>query len=100
MRLVRRKRCRTCEVVKTIRMFYRHPTCRGGYMHACKVCHQRAVLENREVKREHYNALGRRHDARRAGARRLYLALPHVRERTRQYQRESYRFGKALEARA
>jgi hypothetical protein len=64
------------------------------------VCHQRSVIENRELKREHYNALGRRHDARRKESRRRYLAQPHVRERTRQYQRESYRFGKALEARA
>lgn len=99
MRLVRRKPCRTCGVVKTLRMFYRHPTCRDGRMHCCKVCHQRAVIENRELKREYYNALGRRHDARRKEARRCYLAQPHVRERTRQYQREAYRF-RTVEVRA
>jgi histone acetyltransferase (RNA polymerase elongator complex component) len=100
VRVVRRKPCRTCHVVKTLRMFYRHPTCRDGRMHNCKTCHRREVLANKALKREHYNALGRRQDARRVEARRRYLAQSRVRERTRQYQRESYRINKALEARA
>lgn len=99
MKLLRRKRCRTCEVVRTLRMFYRHPTCRDGYMHNCKLCHRREVLANKAVKREHYNALGRLQDARRKAARRRYLARPQVRERIRKYQREAYRF-RTLEVRA
>lgn len=98
MRLVRRKPCRTCGVVRTLRMFYRHPTCRDGYMRNCKLCHRREVLANKALKRDYYNALGRRQDARRKPARRRYLAQPHVRERIRQYQREAYRF-RTLEAR-
>jgi hypothetical protein len=99
VKIVRTKRCRKCEVFKTVRMFYRHPTCRDGRMSACKDCHKREVSENRALKREHYNMLGRRHDARRKLARRRYLAQPHVRERVRQHQREAYRF-RTLEVRA
>lgn len=100
MSTLARKICRTCGIEKVLcRQFYRHATCRGGYMHICKQCHRREVLANKAVKREYYNALGRRQDARRKPARRRYLSLPHVRERTRRYQRESYRF-RTVEVRA
>lgn len=101
MTVFARKACRTCGIEKVLcRQFYRHPTCRDGYMHICKACHRREVLENKALKREHYNALGRRHYARRVDARRRYLAQPHVRERIRKYKRDVYRIDKALEARA
>jgi hypothetical protein len=95
-----RKVCKDCGVEKVrCRQFYKHPTCRDGYMRICKVCHRRNVLANKAIKREHYRALGRKQDQRRREARRRYEQLPHVRERIRRYRRENYRLDK-LEMRA
>lgn len=95
----RRKQCRTCEDMLWIGCFYRHPTTRDGRMSNCKRCHRLAVGENKRLKREYYNALGRVQDARRREARRAYESLPRVRERIRTQRRENYRLDR-IEARA
>jgi ribosome-binding protein aMBF1 (putative translation factor) len=65
VRTVRRKPCRTCKVVKTLRMFYRTSArTRDGHMNVCKDCHNAYVRENRELKREQYRETNRRYDAR------------------------------------
>lgn len=56
MRLVRRKPCRECGVVKTLRMFYRHPSYRDGRENTCKECKCRLVRENYELKWRYYRA--------------------------------------------
>lgn len=87
----RRKACRTCGEVLTLRHFYRHPTTADGLMSNCKTCHKDYVQANREAKREYYRALKRQQDARRKEARRAYLSRPDVRERVLRLQRENYR---------
>lgn len=60
----RRKQCRTCGEVKSVRNFYRHPTYADGYMNHCRKCRIKATTENVEAKREHYREYKRQWAAR------------------------------------
>lgn len=99
MSVHRRKQCRTCKDTFAIRCFYRHPTTRDGHMSNCKRCHRAAVAENKRLKREYYNALGRALYPRYKQAKRAYESRPEVRERIRARQRENYRLDR-IEVRA
>lgn len=60
----RRKPCKECGEVLTLRNFYHHPTYADGHENTCKRCKIRLVAENRELKREHYAAKKREISAR------------------------------------
>lgn len=60
----RRKPCKDCGEVLTIRQFYRHPSYADGHMNTCKVCKRVQVRENEELKEEAYRALKREISAR------------------------------------
>lgn len=101
MRLVRRKPCKDCRRVLTLRNFYRHPSYRDGRMSSCKECHNAYVRANRELKRDHYREVTRRYDAtpKRRAQRAAYMLSERGREVRRAADRRYRRF-KALEARA
>lgn len=50
------KVCKDCGHPKLVEEFYRHPQIGDGRLNACKECHKRAVIANREKKREYYSA--------------------------------------------
>jgi hypothetical protein len=68
------KVCKECGVEKGVRNFYRCKSNRDGYVSKCKPCYCKAVNENRELKREVYEA-----------KRREYLANPE--NRAKHYER-------------
>ena len=89
---MRCKTCRVCKQEKTIRNFYKHPTTLDGYFYICRECHKQYTYENKELKRESYNAKRRaRQNTPEAKAKRaIYLARPEVKEMLK----EAYRFKK------
>jgi len=60
----RRKACKDCGEVLTLRQFYRHPSYRDGHMNTCKRCKRKAVTDNRELKFEQYREQKRQISAR------------------------------------
>lgn len=85
--------CRTCKEEKTIRNFYKHPTTISGYMKVCRSCHKVAIYENRELKKEAYNAKRRIRDSSPEAKlrRKLYLQRPEVKEMLKEASRFNYR---------
>lgn len=61
---MRRKICKDCGALKTLRQFYRHPHYADGRMNTCKLCKRTQVEANRELKFEHYQATKREWSAR------------------------------------
>lgn len=101
MRLVRRKPCKECGVVKTLRMFYRHSHYRDGRMNICKECKRKYAREQYELKHEVYRP---KHAARAATPkyrrqRAEYAKSPRGREVHRAACRRYYRLKKLFEAR-
>lgn len=64
MTLHRRKPCKECGVLKSMRHFYRHPHYADGRMNTCKPCKIAQVEANRELKFEHYRETKRLWSAR------------------------------------
>lgn len=92
----RRKACRTCGEVLTLRHFYRHPSYRDGRMNDCKRCKVKAVTENRELKADYYRERKREIDARvhHVARRRAYNASERGRQVHRAVCRRAYTFRK------
>lgn len=65
-----RKVCKACGDEKSVRNFYRNSSNKDGRVGKCIPCYKAAVAENRELKREIYNA-----------RRRKWLEVPENRER-------------------
>lgn len=61
---MRRKPCKACGDLKTLRNFYRHPHCADGHVNTCKPCWLAQVEANRELKFEQYRETKRRWSAR------------------------------------
>lgn len=102
MRIFRRKPCKECLVVKTLRMFYRHRSYRDGRMNTCKECHRRNVLENYELKRAYYQVKHAETKARpkHRAARAAYAKTPRGREVHRTASQRYRRLKRLFEVRA
>lgn len=61
---MRRKACKDCGEVKSVRQFYRHSHYADGRINTCKACKIAQVEANRELKFEQYQATKRRWSAR------------------------------------
>lgn len=59
----RRKVCRECKTEKSIRNFYRRKVSADGYMNTCRACHCAATTLNQQIKREVYQPMRARNDA-------------------------------------
>lgn len=101
MRVVRRKPCRDCRRVLTLRNFYRHPDYRDGRMNTCVDCKRQQARETYELKHQYYRAQQSRRSATPAyrAKRAAYAKTARGREVHRAACRRYRRF-KALEARA
>jgi hypothetical protein len=103
VRVVRRKRCKSCGELKVLSKcnFYRCKTNADGFMGDCKECVKRNVYENRDLKADYYLAYDRERN-RRPERRALVAAwdrTPAGREWRRLATHRQRRF-KALEAQA
>lgn len=43
------KRCKTCGEVKTLDEFHTNPSCHGGYLHQCKSCQSKQMIERHKT---------------------------------------------------
>ena len=50
------KRCISCEQIKQISDFYKHPAMADGHLGKCKECCKRDIKKNRSEKSEYYKA--------------------------------------------
>jgi len=98
----RRKPCKCCGNVLSLRNFYRHLSYADGHINVCKRCKIRQVNENKELKEDYYRQQKREISARPeyVARRKAYAQSERWRQMRKVCDARYYRLRKLFEVRA
>lgn len=102
MRVFRRKPCKDCGQVLSLRSFYKHRSYADGHINVCKRCKIRQVAENKELKADYYREQKRQISARPeyVARRKAYAQSERWRQMRKVCDARYYRLKRLFEARA